>query len=670
MNEISTWTAETESDSIASDLNTPIDDTVFGPINTAPPEPEFLGSWTAYVEPPSGLSPSANDAPLSEPAFDPVSIAAEAAFAEAAAKAAIAEAVAAVKGVGAGYLPDPEIPTNQSSADWTPEVRLNETATHALLDIPEPAVAEAVEAQRESNLEAELGSVLDSLSKADVRSGELAALDAFDAALASGADLADALAAAIEAAESVEALPEDVYPKPEALPGESLELAWAIQPRPLGIDLPAPRRDDDRDPTTATRESISPPRLAGAGRDPEFDRPPTTGSESLGILFGAQGDDLFGGRSGLVDVDGDFGFHFETITPFDLDFSPPPSPTRHRDRNDAVTAAAASTDIVGTDGADFLVGESAAETFAGRAGDDFIYGDTPTNLSASHSVGAPLTDPSFDGSGGADLISGGAGADSIWGGGGADRIHGDSPDSGSSLESEFGFSLGAAGFGDDALWGGDGNDTLWGGDGNDALAGEGGDDSLAGGAGDDTLTGGAGDDTLEGDGGADRIYGEAGIDNLYGLAGDDVLVGGRGDDSLSGGGGADEFRFAGGAGANALDSAGNLGLDTISDYSAIDADTFGLSDADFGFGASGSLADGTNYFEAAPVTLGATPTDISGGGAAASIVIMGQTTGSDGVAVYYTDDASAMTSSNSYQIADLIGVNISEVEAADFMLRT
>ncbi len=666
MNEISNWTAETESDFAAADLNPPTDDPIFGPVNPAPAEPAFFGDWTANVEPTPGISPAGDvDGAEDGLALDPVSIAAEAAFAEAEAKAAIAEAVAAVRGDGAGYLPDPEIPANQSSADWTPEVQINETVSHALLDIPELVVAEAVEAQRESSLEAELGSVLNSLSKANVAGGELAALDAFDAALASGADLADALAAAIEAAENTTALPEDAYPDPEILPGESLELAWAIQQPPISIE---PRQSS----TSSAAGSSLDRRPEVSGRDPDLDQQPVTGSESLAILLGSQGDDLFAGRTGLTDVNGDFGFRFETISPLDIDFSPPTYVARGRDRNDAVTAAAAaaSTDIVGTSSADFLVGGAAAETIGGRSGDDFIYGDTPTNLSTSHTAAAPLTSPSFNSSGDADLISGGAGSDSIWGGAGADRIHGDSPDSGSSLEAEFGFSLGAAGFGDDALWGGDGNDTLWGGDGNDTLAGESGDDSLIGGAGNDTMTGGDGVDTMEGDAGDDRVYGEAGADSLYGLAGADVLRGGQGDDTLSGGSGADEFQFDGGAGASALASASNLGLDTISDYSAADADTFGLSDADFGFGTSGSLTDGTNYFEAALVTLSATPTDISGGGVAPSIVIMGQTTGSDGVQVYYTDDASAMSSSNSYQIADLIGVNISEVEAADFMLRS
>ena len=345
-----------------------------------------------------------------------------------------------------------------------------------------------------------------------------------------------------------------------------------------------------------------------------------------------------------------------------------------RARDDTVTAAAAAattSDIAGTSSADFLVGGSANQVIGALAGDDYLYGDTPTNLdTAVHAAANPLTNPSFDTAGGDDIMSGGAGDDSLWGGAGDDRMHGDIPDTGTSLAAEFGFDLGTAGFGDDALWGGDGADSLWGGGGNDALYGEGGADWLSGGDGNDSLYGGDGDDRLQGDGGIDALYGQAGADNLFGYAGDDILVGGEGDDTLAGGDGADEYRFAGATGADALAHAEALGTDTISDYAAADGDTFGLSDADFGFGAAGNLIDGDTYFEFAGGSLGAAPLDASGGDAGPAIVVFGQNTGTDGVGVYYTDDASAMTNDNSYQIADIVGVSMTDVEAADFFLRS
>ena len=112
-----------------------------------------------------------------------------------------------------------------------------------------------------------------------------------------------------------------------------------------------------------------------------------------------------------------------------------------------------------------------------------------------------------------------------------------------------------------------------------------------------------------------------------------------------------------------------LGTDVIEDYSTADGDTFGLSDADFGFGDSGTLTDGTNYFESETATLSAAPLDASGGTAGPAVVILGDGSGTDGVVVYYTDDASAMTTNNSYQIADINGTNTSDIEAGDFNLR-
>ena len=80
--------------------------------------------------------------------------------------------------------------------------------------------------------------------------------------------------------------------------------------------------------------------------------------------------------------------------------------------------------------------------------------------------------------------------------------------------------------------------------------------------------------------------------------------------------------FEGGSGADALGHATSLGTDTITDYSAIDGDTFGLSDADFGFGAAGTLTAGTDYFEST-ATLSGAAQDLSGGAAGPAIVVLG-----------------------------------------------
>ena len=118
-----------------------------------------------------------------------------------------------------------------------------------------------------------------------------------------------------------------------------------------------------------------------------------------------------------------------------------------------------------------------------------------------------------------------------------------------------------------------------------------------------------------------------------------------------------------------MSRATSLGTDRITDYSAADGDTFGLADADFGFGAAGTLTAGADYFESGSATLSGAPLDASGGAVGPAIVVLGDGSGTDGVDIYYTDDASAMTTDNSYQIADVDGINTGDIDSGDFTLR-
>lgn len=352
------------------------------------------------------------------------------------------------------------------------------------------------------------------------------------------------------------------------------------------------------------------------------------------VLIGSAGEDGLAGGAGFGSggIDGVFGFGF-SFTPIVLRLNK--SNIDDDDRDDAVSLTATVTSSqadqkVGTSLADFLVGGNSATTMGGREGNDFLYGDTPTNyLSGTHNAGNALLNPTFA-AGAADTISGGAGDDMLWGGTGNDTLYGDVPTD----TSAFSFSLGATT------------------------------------AGNDTLHGGDGDDFLDGGGGNDQLEGDAGDDNIFGYAGDDVLLGGVGVDTLTGGTGADQFEFSGGTGADALAHATSLGTDIINDYNASENDLFMLSDADFSLGNAGTLTDGTNYFEADTTTINAGAQNLSGGTANAGIVIIGAATGGTGAEVWYTDDASAMSTSNSYQIADVNGADRSTIEAGDFNLKT
>lgn len=165
--------------------------------------------------------------------------------------------------------------------------------------------------------------------------------------------------------------------------------------------------------------------------------------------------------------------------------------------------------VVGSSGADTILGNAANNVISGRAGDDSILGGA-----------------------GQDYLRGDEGADQIVGGADFDDINGN--------------------MGDDTAWGGDGNDWVVGGRDNDVLFGE---------AGDDIVYGNLGADTLSGGPGADIVRGGQDNDSLSGGDGADWMSGDRGDDTISGGAGADVFH-----------TFGEAGIDRVIDFSSAEGD--------------------------------------------------------------------------------------------------
>ncbi len=92
--------------------------------------------------------------------------------------------------------------------------------------------------------------------------------------------------------------------------------------------------------------------------------------------------------------------------------------------------------------------------------------------------------------------------------------------------------------------------------------------TIIGGSGDSTLSGDAGNDFISGGGGNDRLHGMTGDDTLLGGTGNDILIGGAGDDILIGGLGADTFVWQN----------GDIGHDSIKDFSASEGDRIDLRD--------------------------------------------------------------------------------------------
>ena len=212
--------------------------------------------------------------------------------------------------------------------------------------------------------------------------------------------------------------------------------------------------------------------------------------------------------------------------------------------------------LVGTDGADVLVGLRGNDELQGGGGADTLYGG------AQH-----------------DILKGGAGADTLYGGRGDDTLDGgadgDTFDGGDGSDT---ISYASYEDNDDPTAGIDANLKA-----NTFLKGDAAGDSIAAGAlrSIENLIGSAGDDVLTGDGFANKLSGGLGNDKLYGGGGVDTLFGGAGDDTLDGGGGDDTLRGGAGA-ADTYVFGGNWGADTIKGdtdggiLSFVDVDAAGL----------------------------------------------------------------------------------------------
>jgi len=146
----------------------------------------------------------------------------------------------------------------------------------------------------------------------------------------------------------------------------------------------------------------------------------------------------------------------------------------------ALPVAVTISDTKGTDTLDFSAASTGATINLGsKTGQTVFAGGAKLTLKGTleNVVGTDSADW-IKGNSAANLLAGLGGADTIYGGSGNDVLDG--------------------GDGDDLLFGDSGNDVLLGGAGNDRLEGGSGRDLLLGGAGLDTLRGGSGDDLLVG----------------------------------------------------------------------------------------------------------------------------------------------------------------------------
>ncbi|MFD3189073.1 beta-propeller fold lactonase family protein [Sedimentitalea sp. HM32M-2] len=257
--------------------------------------------------------------------------------------------------------------------------------------------------------------------------------------------------------------------------------------------------------------------------------------------------------------------------------------------------------LVGTNGADRIVGQNGDDDLVGRAGKDLLLGGNGDDVLSGHRGNDILQGGNgFDVlSGGRDndILEGGAGPDVLIGGGGVDQIS----YAGSAQAVTVNLATGQASGGDaagdifsqiegiigsahaDTLIGDAGRNNIRGGNGNDSVTGAGGNDILNGQGGHDTVMGGAGNDRLILGGGNDTGNGGDGNDRIDGGSKNDILIGGAGNDDLNGGGGRD--RLVGGSGDDSLNGGGANdvfvfetlhGGDTIEDFN-VNGDRIDLS---------------------------------------------------------------------------------------------
>ncbi|MEM1167890.1 MAG: hypothetical protein AAGJ08_02045 [Cyanobacteria bacterium P01_H01_bin.35] len=113
------------------------------------------------------------------------------------------------------------------------------------------------------------------------------------------------------------------------------------------------------------------------------------------------------------------------------------------------------------------------------------------------------------------------------------------------------------------LEGNDGDDYLWGRGGNDIVDGGKGNDTLDAGLGSDTMRGGDGDDSLQGHNGNKRLYGGSGNDTINAATGNDIINGGEGNDIINGGKGNDTINGGKGNDTFVFDTDVALGSDVI-----------------------------------------------------------------------------------------------------------
>ncbi len=346
------------------------------------------------------------------------------------------------------------------------------------------------------------------------------------------------------------------------------------------------------------------------------------GTDGDDDLLGGFGDDEINGLDGDDEIDGSQGDD-------EIDGGDGDDMIMGGDGDDLIDGGDGDDEISGGDGDDEIMGGDGDDLFRPGLGSDIVDGGdgnnsvgyTDLDVGVTVDLGAGMTtigdgggvdelmniqnatgsdsDDTLIGDENDNVLNGGAGNDTLNGGEGndtADFSHADGPVDIDLKSGEATYEVDGETFTDtlisiEGITGTDSDDDLVGDSGDNKLDGGAGDDNIKGGSGNDELTGGEGDDNLNAGSGNDKLNGSEDDDNLRGGSGDDELNGGDGDDSLNGGsgndmlnGGAGDDMMRGGSGDDVFIFEQGTGFDTVRDFypgdDLIDLTDFGLADFD------------------------------------------------------------------------------------------
>jgi len=165
----------------------------------------------------------------------------------------------------------------------------------------------------------------------------------------------------------------------------------------------------------------------------------------------------------------------------------------------------------------------------------------------------------------------------------------------------------------------------------------------------------------------------ASVEAIVGTGGKDYLVAGSNGNTITGGAGNDYVKLGAGADKVVFTDPSTGGSDTVASFTG-GADKLQFLESAFGTTATWSshalitTSTATSTYFEVTTDVAATGVDLNAAGTTTTgFVVVGATTGTAGVKVYYTTDVGDFKTANSTLIATLVGLNTGDIAATDFV---